>query len=60
MIGILFQTHLFGLDEGYIHLFGTDSTDKDIFSRIFHVNNTSLVVSTIGVFITFVLTLIVG
>jgi peptide/nickel transport system permease protein len=60
MFGMSFSTHLFGLDEGYIHLFGTDSTGKDIFSRTFHAINTSLAVGTIGVFIAFVLALIIG
>ena len=60
MLGMSFSTHLFGLDEGYLHLFGTDSTGKDIFSRTFHAINTSLAVGTIGVFIAFVLALIIG
>lgn len=60
LAGITFSTHLFGLDEGFIHLFGTDSTGKDIFSRTFHAINTSLAVGTIGVFIAFVLALIIG
>lgn len=60
MFGMSFSTHLFGLDEGYLHLFGTDSTGKDIFSRTFHAINTSLAVGTIGVFIAFVLALIIG
>jgi peptide/nickel transport system permease protein len=55
-----FNTRLFGLDNGYIHLFGTDSTGKDIFSRTFHAINTSLAVGTIGVFIAFVLALVIG
>ena len=55
-----FNTRLFGMDEGFIHLFGTDSTGKDIFSRTFHAINTSLAVGTIGVFISFVLALIIG
>ena len=59
-LGLTFDTHLFGLGEGYIHLFGTDSTGKDIFSRTFHAINTSLAVGTIGVFIAFVLALIIG
>ena len=58
--GMTFDTHLFGIDGGYIHLFGTDSTGKDIFSRTFHAINTSLAVGTIGVFISFVLALIIG
>lgn len=55
-----FQTRLFGVEDGFIHLFGTDSTGKDIFSRTFHAINTSLAVGTIGVFISFVLALIIG
>jgi peptide/nickel transport system permease protein len=55
-----FSTRLFGLDDGFIHLFGTDSTGKDIFSRTFQAINTSLAVGTIGVFISFVLALIIG
>lgn len=59
-LGMSFTTHLFGVDTGKIHLFGTDSTGKDIFSRTFHAINTSLAVGTIGVFIAFVLALIIG
>ena len=53
-LGMTFTTHLFGVDEGKIHLFGTDGTGKDIFSRTFHAINTSLAVGTIGVLIAFV------
>ncbi len=52
--------HLFGVDEGKIHLFGTDSPGKDIFSRTLHAIYTSLAVGTIGVFISFVLALVIG
>ncbi len=58
--GMNFTTHLFGVDVGKIHLFGTDGTGKDIYSRTFHSINTSLAVGTIGVFIAFVLALIIG
>ena len=58
--GMTFTTHLFGVDEGKIHLFGTDGTGKDIFSRTLHAINTSMAVGTIGVFIAFVLALIIG
>ena len=54
------KTHLFGISEGYIHLFGTDATGKDIFSRTLHAIWTSLQVGSIGVFIAFVLALIIG
>jgi peptide/nickel transport system permease protein len=60
LFGMKFSTHLFGVDEGYVHLFGTDSTGKDIFSRTFHAINTSMAVGTIGVFIAFVLALVIG
>ena len=60
LFGIRFSTHLFGVNKGKIHLFGTDSAGKDIFSRTFHAVNTSMAVGTIGVFIAFVLALIIG
>jgi peptide/nickel transport system permease protein len=59
-LGMNFSTHLFGVDKGKIHIFGTDGTGKDIYSRTFHSINTSLAVGTIGVFIAFVLALIIG
>ncbi len=54
------NTHLFGVNEGQIHLFGTDGPGKDIFSRTLHAVYTSLAVGTIGVVISFVLALIIG
>jgi len=58
--GITFDRHLFGVDRGTIHLFGTDDTGKDIFSRTFHAIKTSLAVGTMGVLISFVLALVIG
>ncbi len=52
--------HLFGVEGGKIHLFGTDASGKDIFSRTLHAIWTSLAVGTLGVFISFVLALIIG
>ncbi|HHB83894.1 MAG TPA: ABC transporter permease [Devosia sp.] len=60
LFGIKMNTHLFGVDKGFIHLFGTDSTGKDIFSRTFAAVNTSMAVGTIGVFIAFVMALLIG
>lgn len=57
---LTFDTHLFGLDEGQVHLFGTDASGKDIFSRTLHAIWTSLAVGTLGVLISFVLALIIG
>jgi peptide/nickel transport system permease protein len=59
-LGMNFNTHLFGVDTGKIHIFGTDSTGKDIYSRTLQAINTSLAVGTIGVFIAFVLALMIG
>lgn len=58
--GFSFETHLFGVDKGMIHIFGTDSTGKDIYSRTLTAVNTSMAVGTIGVFIGFVMALAIG
>ncbi len=58
--GFTFDTHLFGVDKGMIHIFGTDSTGKDIYSRTLTAVNTSMAVGTIGVFIAFVMALAIG
>jgi peptide/nickel transport system permease protein len=52
--------HLFGVEGGKIHLFGTDASGKDIFSRTLHAIWTSLAVGTLGVLISFVLALAIG
>ncbi len=59
-LGLTFNTHLFGVDKGMIHIFGTDSTGKDIYSRTLSAINTSMAVGTIGVFIAFVMALAIG
>ena len=60
LFGMHFDRHLFGVDKGQVHLFGTDFNGKDIFSRTFHAINTSMAVGTIGVLIAFVMALIIG
>ena len=59
-LGMTFERHLFGVDKGMIHIFGTDSTGKDIYSRTLTAINTSMAVGTIGVFIAFVMALVIG
>jgi peptide/nickel transport system permease protein len=59
-LGISFDRHLFGVDKGMIHIFGTDSTGKDIYSRTLTAVNTSMAVGTIGVLIAFFLALAIG
>ena len=54
------STHLFGVEKGKIHLFGTDCNGKDIFSRTFHAINTSLQWAPSACCIAFVLALIIG
>ena len=58
--GLTLDRHLFGVDEGKIHLFGTDDLGKDIFSRTLHAIKTSLAVGTLGVLISFGLALVIG
>lgn len=58
--GVTLDRHLFGVNDGTIHLFGTDDTGKDIFSRTLHAIKTSLAVGTLGVLISFVLALAIG
>ena len=54
------QTHLFGISEGSIHLFGTDSLGRDVFTRVLLATRTSLSIGIIGVVISFILALIIG
>lgn len=58
----LFETNvrLFGLDEGFIHLFGSDDLGRDLFSRLLYATRTSLSIGVLGVLIAFVLALIIG
>ena len=60
VLGMTLDWKLFGVDEGKVHLFGTDDTGKDIFSRTLHAIKTSLAVGTLGVVISFVLALLIG
>lgn len=57
---IVSDLHLFGVDEGTIHLFGTDRMGRDIFSRIMYATRTSLTLGVTGVLIAFVMGLIMG
>ena len=54
------HTRLFGLDEGRIHLWGTDELGRDVFSRTLYATRTSLSIGVLGVIISFVLALVIG
>jgi peptide/nickel transport system permease protein len=51
---------LFGVEEGYVHIFGTDFTGLDIFSRTIHATRVSLGVGFVGVTISFILGAAIG
>lgn len=51
---------LFGVPDGYIHLFGTDQLGRDIFSRTLYAFRTSLSVGAISVAVAFVLGIVIG
>ncbi len=55
-------TRLFGLDhpDAKLHLWGTDSLGRDVFSRTIYATRTSLSIGVLGVLISFVLALIIG
>jgi peptide/nickel transport system permease protein len=52
--------HLFGVEEGHLHLLGTDQLGRDILSRLFHATRTSLTIGVVGLVISFFLGLIIG
>ena len=52
--------HLFGVQEGHLHLLGTDQLGRDILSRLFHATRTSLTIGVVGLVISFFLGLIIG
>ena len=59
-LGVRLNRHLFGVEDGFINIFGTDAQGKDTFSRTVHAIGISLVVGLVGVLLAFVLALIIG
>ncbi len=58
----LFETdlHLFGARDGFIHLFGTDTLGRDVFSRTLYATRISLSVGLVGVTFAFILGAVIG
>lgn len=54
------DTHLFGIDDGMVFLFGTDSLGRDQFSRVIYASRISMSIGLVGVLLSFVLGLILG
>ena len=52
--------HLFGVDDSTILLLGTDRLGRDLFTRILHGARISLSVGLVGVFLTFVIGIVLG
>ncbi len=52
--------HLFVVEDGFVHLFGTDNLGRDVFSRTLYGTRTSLSIGLIGVLISFVVGLLMG
>ena len=52
--------HLFGAEGGFIHLFGTDTLGRDLFTRTLYATRVSLSVGAVGVTIAFILGAIIG
>lgn len=52
--------HFFAVPDGYLHLFGTDSLGRDVFSRTLYGIRTSMTIGLLGVCISFLVGLSLG
>ncbi len=54
------NVRLFGIEEGFVNLFGTDDLGRDMLSRLLYGSQISLSVGLISVFLSLILGLIIG
>ncbi len=54
------RLHLIGVENGYLHLMGTDDLGRDVFSRLIYATRISLSIGSLGVLISFLLGLLIG
>jgi len=55
-----YDLHLFGVDNDFVNLFGTDQLGRDVFSRLMYATRISLSVGAIGVFLAFTMGIFMG
>lgn len=58
--GIHMHTHLFGVEDGEIALFGTNLIGQDVFSRILYGGRVSLIIAAVAAVITLLLGTLAG
>ena len=54
------DVHLFGIDKGFMNIFGTDDLGRDLLSRTIFATRTSLSIGVVGVITSFILGLLIG
>ena len=59
-IDIKWDRHLFGVDEGYLHLMGTDEDGKDVFSRTLHAIWVTISIAIVALIVKLFVSLLVG